>query len=332
MIRILLFLVGLLPIVTLSAQDIHLSQFYTNNQMVNPALVGDNAGDTQIGVNYRNQWPEINRPLTTSALFIEKRLYNDIQEYQMGLLVVNDRFEPFDVNRIGISLSFGYPLRFGKHRITPGIQGGIVFVNTDYTNRSHPSQWNYTIGEFDQSIASGEGQLEDRIQYPDVSAGFTHQVGFGSRNSLRWGYAVHHLNKPNVSRINKDKLPMRHTGHLGLILDFNDRWQLLPDFRMMTTTKTENLMLGSRILYKQKGSFYNGVYLGGFYRSNLDYQDAIIPVFGIILKTIDIGVSYDMNISELSDQGDRKSTLELSFRYQTPSSSPDQFTVPCIRY
>ncbi len=330
--RILLFAAGLLLVAGLNGQDIHLSQFYTNNQMVNPALVGDNNGDTQIGLNYRNQWPQINKPLTTTALSIEKRLYKDIQEYQIGFLVVNDRFEPFDVNRIGVMLSFGYPLILGKHRITPGIQAGVVFASTDYGSRTHPSQWNYSIGEFDQTITSGESRFEDRIQYPDVAAGFTHQFAFGARNSLRWGYAVHHINRPNVSKIDKDKLPMRHTGHLGLVFSFNDQWNILPDFRFTTMTKTENLVLGSRIMYKQRGSFYNAIYVGGFYRSNLDYQDAIIPVFGIVFKTIDIGVSYDMNISELSDQGDRKSTLELSFRYQTPSSSPDKFTVPCIRY
>ena len=38
------------------AQDIHLSQFYTQDHLLNPARVGDHTGDYRISVNYRNQW------------------------------------------------------------------------------------------------------------------------------------------------------------------------------------------------------------------------------------------------------------------------------------
>jgi type IX secretion system PorP/SprF family membrane protein len=327
-------LILFLPFLSLSiaAQDLHLSQYYTNHAMINPALVGDHIGDNTLTFNYRNQWAQINNPLHTTAFAYERRFYNGLQEYQAGILFLNDQFTPFSLNRFGLMLSFGLPLKLGKHRITPGIRGGIVLMNGDYSNRTHPNQWNYTIGEFDQNIASGEGTYNEAIQYPDLTLGFTHSMPLGQAHQLRWGYAIHHLNKPNITRLENARLALRHTVHLGLELTFNDRFVMNPEGQYSTTTGTDYLLAGSRVTFKQAGSFYNGLFTGAYYRSNLENEDALVPVFGIIFKTIQIGVSYDVNISELSSLGDRKSTLEFSIRYMTPSSSPDQFSIPCIRY
>ncbi|HKK87822.1 MAG TPA: PorP/SprF family type IX secretion system membrane protein [Saprospiraceae bacterium] len=319
-------------ILHLSAQDVHLSQFYTNHAMVNPALVGDHPGDNTITMNFRNQWPEINDPIQTGAVAFEKRMYNGLQEYQAGLLIVNDRFSPWNRNRFGVALSFGYPLKLGKHRITPGIQAGLYILNGDYSGRTTPNQWNYSIGEFDQGIGSMEPDFSENIQYPDIALGFTHSFPLGNKNRLRWGAAVHHLNQPNISIIDDEEMPMRYTGHLDADLNVNEMFVIQPAMRFTQTTATENLVFGSRFMFKQPGSFFNAIYTGAFYRSNVDYQDALIPVFGVVLKTIQIGVSYDFNVSELSSLGESKSTLEFSVRYQTPISSPDRFSVPCIRY
>lgn len=319
-------------VLQLRAQDVHLSQFYTNNAMVNPALVGDNHGDNAVTMNFRNQWPEINDPIQTGAFAFEKRMYNGLQEYQAGILIVNDRFTPWNRNRFGAALSFGYVLKLGKHRITPGIQAGLYILNGDYSDRTTPNQWNYTMGEFDQAFSSMESDFSENIQYPSIALGFTHSFPLGIKSRLRWGAALHHLNQPNVSVINDENLPMRYSGHLDADFYLNDMFVLQPAVRFTRTTATENLLMGSRIMFKQPGSFFNAIYGGVFYRSNVDYQDAFIPVFGVILKTIQIGVSYDFNVSELSSLGDNKHTLEFSVRYETPISSPDRFSVPCIRY
>ena len=46
-----------------NAQDIHLSQFYASDHLLNPAKMGDFEGDFRITGNYRNQWKQINPPV-----------------------------------------------------------------------------------------------------------------------------------------------------------------------------------------------------------------------------------------------------------------------------
>lgn len=332
MMRYLYFIMFFLLQIVVLGQDLHLSQFYTNQQMINPALAGDNMGDFQIGVNYRNQWPEINEPLRTIGASLEKRFYNGAQQYQLGLLLLNDQYGPFDVSKTKVALSFGFPIILGKHRITPGIQAGYVMENSDFTSRTHPDQWEYSQGEFNTNLPSGEGNLNDMVQFLDVAAGATYQYNFKRYTNVRLGYALHHFNRPDISKYEDANLPFRHTAHINANLPIGQKFWLMPDAQFSSTTETENLLFGTRMMVKQAGSFYNALYFGAFYRSNLDYEDAIVPVFGFVFKTIDIGVSYDINISELSSLGDQKSTLEISARYYTPMSSPDRFSVPCIRY
>ncbi len=58
------------------AQDIHLSQFYNSDHLLNPAKVGDFDGDYRIGTNYRNQWREISKPISTYLVAFD--VYNII--------------------------------------------------------------------------------------------------------------------------------------------------------------------------------------------------------------------------------------------------------------
>ena len=46
-----------------NAQDIHLSQFYASDHLLNPSKMGDFEGDFRITGNYRNQWKQINPPV-----------------------------------------------------------------------------------------------------------------------------------------------------------------------------------------------------------------------------------------------------------------------------
>jgi hypothetical protein len=69
--HILLFVLSSVAV----AQDIHLTQYYTNQLNLNPALGGMYEGEYRIVANYRNQWREINTPLTTTMIAGDKKFH-----------------------------------------------------------------------------------------------------------------------------------------------------------------------------------------------------------------------------------------------------------------
>ena len=55
------------------------------------------------------------------------------------------------------------------------------------------------------------------------------------------------------------------------------------------------------------------------YRGYLENSDAVIGLLGIDFSSFEVGLSYDWNISSLSDVG-QKTTVEISIVAKTPKS------------
>ena len=70
------------------------------------------------------------------------------------------------------------------------------------------------------------------------------------------------------------------------------------------------------------------MYRDGFGRNG----DAIFPIVGLTYKTVDVGVSYDINVSDLSAGSNRKGTFEFSLVYTPPAFNPQNLSIPCHRY
>ena len=104
---IFLFLILLLYF-PLFAQDIHLSQFYNQDHLLNPAKVGDYDGDYRITANYRNQWRQLNKqPISTYLLSFDHIFFFDKHQFHAGLMLTSDRFQGEESNyATGIPFSY----------------------------------------------------------------------------------------------------------------------------------------------------------------------------------------------------------------------------------
>src|SRR3989344_1189699 len=87
------------------AQDVHLSQFYTAQQNLNPALAGFYTGEYRIAGNYRSQWREIGDPITTAVIAFDKKFYFYSDEIDGGIIVIKDQFSGFNQNTHKIFLT-----------------------------------------------------------------------------------------------------------------------------------------------------------------------------------------------------------------------------------
>ncbi len=314
----------------LFGQDIHLSQFYTNNTHLNPAMTGNFNGNYRIGLNYRSQWSQLSVPIITTLLSFEKKLDYYEQEVGIGGLIAHDRFSDFNIANTKIYLSGSYRRDLGPFDIGLGLQLGYVIKRQDFSDQSFPVQWDYDQGDFDLGLSNLEGDLNNSANYFDMNFGLTLSRQWNKRVKTTLGYAGYHITQPQESFLNDDfKIKWRSKIHWSGEIRLNQSLFIEPHALLMWTTSTEDLVLGSNFRYQSEKM---GVRLGVFHRGGLPDSDALIYKIGLLYKSFDIGFSYDFNISELSQNTTRKSTYEISFIYTAPNISLQQKSIPCERF
>lgn len=317
----------------LIAQDVHLSQFYTNHQNLNPALCGSFEGELKLSANYRNQWRQISFPITTSIIAVEKNFNLGAQRIGAGLIFINDRFPGFNLNSNKIFVTGSYEFPIQGHYLRFGVQTGIVLKSTDWGNQTFPSQWNYDLGDFDTNLGNNEPILDEALNYVDFNTGLAWSRSFTDKIQVKAGYAIFHINRPNETYLgNREKLAWRHLIHVGSRIRVAEPITIEPEVMFMNTTRTTDLVVGTKLRYElltMEGT--PSIFTGALFRTSFNNPDAIIPLIGIAYKNAELGFSYDFNISGLSDTYN-KTTYEISLTYIVQRNKATQISIPCERY
>lgn len=317
------------------AQDLHLSQFYTSAQFLNPARMGAHDGDMRLIANYRNQWRQINgAPLTTGMLQFDKAFHHYSHEIDGGIFYARDQFSGFQTvtNKIFITGAYGYNWMDSEWRA--GIQAGIVTNSTDLSTQTFPTQWDYPNGTFNQDIYNGEENIRESQMYFDLNMGVSWSKKFEKFN-LMVGAAVNHINRPKDTYFSQvfERRKMRGVFHTEAEVKITNLFQLEPKVMWMWSAKAQEYLFGSNIRYETMNPVIPSIYAGIFYRHGIKRTfDAVYPVIGFVYKRFDIGFSYDINVSPLSKGIKRVKTVELSLIYTVPSSKVKYKIIPCDRY
>ena len=327
-----------------NAQDIHLSQFYASDHLLNPSKMGDFDGDFRIAGNYRNQWRQINPPvnkgITTSIISFDKAFRLRSDEINLGLLIAHDEFGGINFSTNKILLSGAYAFELGGHNLRAGVQTGLVFRNSDLSAQTFPVQWDYPTGSFNTAAPNMESALSPSLNYFDFNVGVQWSKEFGKLKP-KLGVALNHLNRPRDSYFandyfseSKERLRVRNVIHGELEYYHSSKLTIQPKFLLMSTAKANDFIIGSNFRCKTGNKVIPAIFGGVFYRDGIaTNRDAVYPVIGVnYLKNFDLGFSYDVNISTLSQNVDRKGTFEVSIIYIAPNINSKRLTVPCERY
>lgn len=316
-------------------QDVHLSQFYAADHLMNPARVGDHTGDYRISANYRNQWRQIgNQPLTTFVAAFDKAFHYYSHEIDGGLMVVRDQFSGFQSQTTKIFLTAAYTRTWKDNIFRAGVQSGVVSNSTDLTTQTFPEQWDYLNGTFDPSLPNMESSIRPSQLYVDVNAGGTWERMLNNVK-LTGGIAVNHLNRPKDTYFSQqaERLRLRKVVHAGAVIPLGSSLNLKPQLQWMWTTRANELLLGTNLECQMGASGISKVWVGAFYRHGIVRTlDAVYPVIGASYKRFDLGFSYDINLSALSDNVQRVKSVEVSLIYTAPSSRLKYRIIPCGRY
>lgn len=334
---ILILCIAVIGSMSLSAQDIHFSQFYLSPLNLNPAMTGVMNGTTRVTLNYRNQWaPVIGSAAyqTYSLSYDQKKAVGAADFFGFGGALWSDvagdsRFGSTQLKGAG---SYSKKLFGGRkqgHYLTIGTDLGITQRRIRKGDLRWLTQVNPETAEFCAGCGQPENLPNNNLWFVDVTVGGMWYSQLEDRTNFFIGGAVHHLNQPTVSfnggDASGDKLYLRRTIHAGGEAPINKIMSVRPNIIYMSQGPHREINAGASLRYKTKSGsgFYSSNYFveaGAWYRvgTNVDggiSSDAIILTGRLDMDKYSVGISYDYTLSSLSQSSPGNGSFELSMIY-----------------
>ena len=322
------------------AQDIHFSQFFATPLLVNPALSGVYKGDFRITGNYRQQWKSVSEPFTTAAFGGDYQFYMlNGDRISAGMQFVSDQAGVGALKTTQTYVVGAYHKSFGLNNFHGGLQFGYVEQSVDITKFTFPNQFDRDIGQFNNendALPNSESNLQENSQYLDAAIGFAWSRDFGKFEPVV-GFSIYDLNYPKKSLTETEdaKSKARPILSAGGTYELNEKYYLMPMFKYMFQTKASDMLIGSNIAMRLSVPKVklNAVYAGLETRTGIGRKtDAAIIMAGMIFKKLQVGVSYDVNVSSLRTSSGYRGATEFSVIYTGLSTQLDRAHIPCNRY
>jgi type IX secretion system PorP/SprF family membrane protein len=313
-------------------QDMHFTQFYSSPLYLNPAFTGADVC-SRASLTYRNQWPGVSKAYKSYLGSFDHYL----QQYNLGvgILVGNDVAGTGDLRTTIINPSIAYEAVLTKKLsarlgVSPGF--GIRSINFN----------NLVFGD---QLARGGGVAS--VETPTQSKGYF-DIGAGMLAYTRkyWvGVSFFHLNKPNQSLLGEagiSTLPIKYSAHGGY------KYTMNPDEKEETQQKSVSAALNYRgqqefdqldigFYYTQYvfnvGLWYRGIPGLKAYKPGYSNNDALSTIIGVKTDRLNIGYSYDMTISQLTNL--TKGAHEITLAYQfckLSKKKKKRLLVPCPKF
>lgn len=331
----------------LQAQDPRFTQFYSSPQKLNPAMTGVFDGQVRLSANYRDQWSSILGavPYKTINVGFESKfgvLKDDF--FSLGVNVLRDEAgdAAFNQTQGHLSLSFmkqvagGRGYRYAQYLIA-GVQVGAGQNGVDWSGIRFSTQFDGI--DYNGNLNSGESLGEQSDVYTDINAGLMWYGVFDKNKSFYAGAAVNHVNTPDISFYNeaKESLYRRWVMHAGGEIPLITRQlSLLPGILYMRQGPSREINFGSNLRYTNKDWNEVALRVGSWMRfvKNVDQSgfslgnESILMVAALEMSRFQIGLSYDVNLSTLTEISSSRGAFEVSFIYISAPKKRQQVLCP----
>lgn len=294
--------------------DPHFSQYYTYPLWLNPGLTGAIDGDYRVTGIYRNQWNNISNGFSTPGVSADMVTAKNIN---LGVNLMNQTAAGGAYNYLNGYLSVAYTgFRFGKEgnqRVSIGITGGVINRRFNPSKFQTGAQWDDVTNSLNLNLPMTDILSKNSAMAFDAGAGIMYfDAAPGKRANLFAGFSAYHLTQPDDPFISGgvgQQLPVRYTLHGGVKLNVSDVISITPNLLYMKQGKAEEKMLGA---YAQIRATDATDFLLG---ANVRLKDALSPYVGVYHKNMVLGVSYDVNTSDLSKVAGSANSFEISLTF-----------------
>ncbi|MBS1650794.1 MAG: type IX secretion system membrane protein PorP/SprF [Bacteroidetes bacterium] len=327
-----LFIIFTLILFFAKAQDPQFTQFYAAPLYLNPAFTGLTY-EHRFTLNYRNQWPGINKTYSTYMATYDYNL--NALNSGVGLLILQDRAGTAGLTTTMLGGNYAYRVKIGKFSEA---RGGISFT---YCQKKIDDSKLI----FNDMLITGASVSKDAsgivpINYMDITLG-----GLFNSQNFWGGFSAKHINQPNVSLVGDiQPLPVSISVHGG--------YRYIIKARGSGKTKLEEFVSGSvnyrhELKYDQLdiGAYYFkdfinlGIWYRGLpfkhYKPGYPSRESIAFLIGFELpdRNIRIGYSFDLTISTLginNTQGAHE--ISLVYELSKPKKRTRRILVTCPKF
>jgi len=325
------------------AQDPHFSQYQNSPFTLNPAQAGVFSGNYRATAIFRSQWNSVladnaldkqgvpmYRTVSGSFDIRTHKGFTEEDAFGIGLMVLNDIAGAAKFSSTGVNAAFSYVKSLNDrntHFISGGVQAGVTQRSIDYTNLRFGRQFDGE--EYNPAISSGENLgAGDQFLFADISAGAFWYYVADERTNFFAGISAFHVNRPDQSFYGTEedvRLFPRINFHGGMKVGVGNQTDLVPRLLFMKQGPAYETNVGSylKFFFQQRSPLGNAFYVGPFYRIVSGNPDVTAPLNSesLILATkvdygnISIGLSYDLNFSELTRASSARGGFEVSIVY-----------------
>jgi type IX secretion system PorP/SprF family membrane protein len=302
----------------LRSQDVHTSQPSLAAVQMNPALTGVFHGSMRVAGRYRSQWTSVPVNYRTVGVEADKHLLErETNLVSVGIKLLHDLAGDGQLSRAqgGLTVAVAQKLT-DRASLSAGAEFSLSQRSVDLAQLKFKNQWN---GEFFDPNAANKEPFGDRTAvFPSVSAGVVLHLGNTEtpRNVFDFGLAAHQINRPTIS-FNDDKTSkaaIRFVTHLSGSFQLNSNFDLVAFSQLQLQGKYNQWQTGTglRMVLGSDGDFINAIQTTLAYRLG----DALIPTIQVDRGPWNIGLSYDINISDFQVATQKRGGWELAGVYR----------------
>ena len=316
------------------AQAPMLSQYFASPLNINPALAGNGYASWRIMAVRRNQWVGAGvDPLNTTSLSLDGKLFkqkgNENNYLGAGLLFIQDKGLAGAYKNNSINLAFSSHISLDQedvHSLAGGLGGSFNNTVIDYSQLTFSQQ--ISSAGFNRALPTFETNLSSVKPYSSVFGGLTYSYKTEAAN-FEMGLACYQL-LSTVRTSLQDPTQMApprfnfHTdfqSYLGERTTFNAN--ALFSFEKYVNTYSLGFNIGNMVGNSVEDEEPTIINTGIWYRHN----QALSPYIGLGYGIMQVGISYDINISKSKTDLGPLQTFEFSLVFRSPVriKSP----VPC---
>lgn len=313
----------------LYSQDVHFSTFDANPLFLNPANTGFTSNSFRLGSVFRNQWSTVSNGYNSYLLSLEMSPYYNRARKEglgIGISLISDIAGSLNYGQRTISLSSAY-YKSLCNKTDNIISFGLI---------GSYSSWGYDYDktQFSRENEDFEGVLLNSINTFDLGLGLHWAFKPNKFNHIESGIALYHINKPKFSYYEDSDIiiPLKFNIYFSDLILISDNYSIKPSILFQKQNQYNEIIFGGdlKLNYSQTIFEQKILSLGLYYR----VVDALIAMVKYQYNNLNMGLSYDINLSKLTPASRTYGGVELwilysfnAFKYRQTSSS-----IPCPQF
>ncbi len=324
-------LIVLLTNLCLSGQDVHFSQVFKAPLQLNPALTANSKWDVRMGANWRQQWVKVPVNYETFGGFYDQKLSLKSRSNSylgVGVSFIHDQAGDSQLgwSQLGLRVAYHLPLD-DELLLSTGValdMGQRAFRSTQL---QFSDQYNGELFDPDQLTAEQFAQQSSGYVSQSVGLNLKRQY-WKSRSFLQVGFALNHLNRPNIHFFDENvlALPMLINSYTNGLFELSKEWDVIGQAFWAQQGPYHELILGGGARYHVDFKGENVMFGGGLkYRLN----DAFIVQLEGSYQQWHWGLSYVINTSDFSLATRGRGGLEVAVHYYLLKAKPPEEFKSC---